>query len=759
MSRIRALWCSLAISAAGGLALHAADPLDAPVHNYRKNNTPAARAAVEAQVPRAGALARLGLGAADLAHGRITEGTYNLEAARLALPKVADHADFAMAEALIAQSREAEALPRLERVIAAQPVSPFRGEALVRAGEILLAAGNAKRAAALLKPHANWLPHPRGTLVYGTALEGDGQFPSAVMQLQRVYYDHPKSPEAAKAEVILRRIKAQLGDAYPPAMGRTMLSRAQKLMEGGDPRRAMEELSAMEPHVAGADRELAKVRGGVARYYARDYRGALQYLEQTPVDSAEADGERLYYWVSAARRLDSESEISRALAEFEKRQPKSEWRAQALIDIANRSLVNNQVDVYEPLYQTCAASAPGSSKGAYCSYRVAWAHYLRRRSDAPALLREHVERFPGTEDVAGALYFLGRIAEERDDTASARAYYEAIEQTYPNYYYAMIARERLALPGIRRVIANKAVLEGLMLRPPSGPPDFEADAKTRVRLERARLLDQAGLEDWAETELRFAARVDAKPHVAAVELSGLMEAQGKPEQGLRYVKSLANGYLGWGFERAPKHFWKAAFPMPFQDSLDRYSVERNLDPHLVAGLIRQESEFDPKALSRSNAVGLTQIMPATGRDLSRRIGVRYFTASMLSQPDYNVRLGTFYLRMLLDSLEKNLAAVLAAYNAGKTRADMWMRWGDFREQAEFIESIPFHETRNYVQIVLRNADMYKRLYGDRKISATPAPPPPAPPAARKSPAPARRPAAARTKTGTAARTQTKKQSK
>ncbi len=199
MTHIRVRWHNLAILAAAALQTAAADPLDAPSHAYRKSNTPAARTALEAQAAKSGVLARLALGAADLGHGRISEGTYNLEAARTGLPRIADHADFAIAEALIARKREMEALPRLERVIAAQPVSPHRPLALQRAGEILMAAGEARRAVELMKPHANWLPHPKGVLVYGSALEAAGQLPAAVMQLQRVYYEHPKSDEAAKA--------------------------------------------------------------------------------------------------------------------------------------------------------------------------------------------------------------------------------------------------------------------------------------------------------------------------------------------------------------------------------------------------------------------------------------------------------------------------------------------------------------------------------------------------------------------------------
>jgi soluble lytic murein transglycosylase len=136
----------------------------------------------------------------------------------------------------------------------------------------------------------------------------------------------------------------------------------------------------------------------------------------------------------------------------------------------------------------------------------------------------------------------------------------------------------------------------------------------------------------------------------------------------------------------------------------------------VAALIRQESEFNPKALSRARAYGLTQVLPSTGREVSRKLKMRRFNAAMLYQPDVNLRIGTWYLRAMLDQLQGRWEPTLASYNAGKSRVVNWLRWSDFREPAEFIESIPFNETRNYVQSVLRNADIYRRLYAPKTVA-------------------------------------------
>jgi soluble lytic murein transglycosylase len=112
-------------------------------------------------------------------------------------------------------------------------------------------------------------------------------------------------------------------------------------------------------------------------------------------------------------------------------------------------------------------------------------------------------------------------------------------------------------------------------------------------------------------------------------------------------------------------------------------------------------------------------MPGTGRWLSTKMGIARFSVSMLHLPETNLNLGTYYMRMMLNELDQSWEYMLAAYNAGKSRVDKWRTWYDYREPAEFVESIPFDETRNYVQVVLRNADFYRRLYAARPGVTTP----------------------------------------
>ncbi|MGH9558719.1 MAG: transglycosylase SLT domain-containing protein, partial [Bryobacteraceae bacterium] len=366
---------------------------------------------------------------------------------------------------------------------------------------------------------------------------------------------------------------------------------------------------------------------------------------------------------------------------------------------------------YEPLYRDCYQSFPLDPDAAMCHWRVAWDHYLHRGADAGNLLREHLRRFPGSADAPAALYFLGRLAQGSDEDGAARAYYDEIVHRYPNYYFAILARERLKEVHAPPSPETTAFLHEIAFPPRARALDFVPDAISKIRIERARLLVEAGLDDWAEGELRFGAQTGAQPQVLAIRLAELASRREGPAQAMSYIKHYASGYLYLPIDSAPAEFWKLAFPMPYRADLDRFARRNGLDPFLLAALIRQESEFNPKVISPANARGLTQIVPSTGRELSRRLKIRHYSTARLFQPAVNLELGSYYLKSIADSVGGRWEVALAAYNAGASRAHAWLGWGDFREPAEFIETVPFSQTRNYIQTVLRNAEMYRKLYG------------------------------------------------
>jgi soluble lytic murein transglycosylase len=692
--------------------LVSAQSLEAIADHYRKAPNAVTRAAVlryaEAhRADKSGALALLLLGATEDDQRQFGDALAHLKSAQKRLPELSDYVAYlsAVAEAGLRQFNDTEAA--LQPVWRSSPASSLVTKAVLLQADSYLQGGNPAAALALVQEHQADLAVPQAELLLARAYEAQNDGAAAAQHYQRIYVDFPLSKEASDAEAALAR--------YPGIPAEALFARGLKLETGGDYTRAGKELTVLLPRLSGENYDLARVRIGAAAYFDRENEQAYKYLISFQAGAPDAEAERLYYLLECQRRLNRLDEMNATLEKLSQAYPQSHWRFQALITAGNYYVAHDQPDTAQPLYRTCFESFAPDPQSAACHWKVAWYTYLHDPAQAESMLREHLTRYAASEQASPALYYLGRIAESTSDWASARAYYDAVNTAYPNYYYAVLARERLETPSLINATASPAAMQflgSIQIANRRTAESFDPTPLTKRRVERAHLLDLAGLDDLAEAELRFGAQVDGQPQVIAMELADLANQRDAPDQAIRYIKHYAPGYLSLSLDAAPDKFWRLAFPLPYRKSLEEYCRAQMLDPYLMAALIRQESEFNPKAISRANARGLAQVMPATGRQLSRKLGMRFRTA-MLFTPDTNLKLGTFYLKQLSDELQGKWEAALASYNAGKSHVTTWLAAGNYREPAEFVESIPFNETRQYVQSVLRNAEVYRRLYGQK----------------------------------------------
>jgi soluble lytic murein transglycosylase len=185
--------------------------------------------------------------------------------------------------------------------------------------------------------------------------------------------------------------------------------------------------------------------------------------------------------------------------------------------------------------------------------------------------------------------------------------------------------------------------------------------------------------------------------------------------GINAMKRAYPQYLAAGGETLPVEILQVILPVDYWPLLQRYSKERNLDPYVVAALVAQESNFDASVRSHANAWGLMQVLPSTGRQYARKLGVRPFSTQRLTNAEINVRLGT---QIFADSIRKfgGVHFALAAYNAGDSRVVAWQREKPGLPQDEFIDDIPFPETQNYVKRILGTAEDYRYLYGGERVA-------------------------------------------
>lgn len=663
-----------------------------------------------------GGIAWLALGAHDAASDRKGDASRELKAAAERLPKIADYIAFLAASASF-DAHDFDAAGRsAEAVLNHQPKSPLNGQAALVAAKAYSSAGTPARAAEVLRRAYADLPQPDGDAALAGALDALHDIAGAVAYDQRVWLEYPLSTQAQGAEAELNRLRTALGASYHPPPAGALFRRANKLLDGRDYARARREFTDLAAATSGTEHDLALVRIGVADQRARKDAAALAYLQSLQVASPEADAERLYSILAAARRLNRLDVMEQALDQLARNHANSDWRLRALVAAGDEYFFLNQPQDLERVFQACYEQFPKSAQAPACHWRVAFSAYVQNRKDAVDLLKAHVRRYPDSDPASGALYYLGRDAERMGNGTEAVAWYQQLQRSFPNYYYASLGRARLADPQLNKAAPSPAVVAFLRGIPFPGRPlpgSFDPLPAAQLRFDRARLLRSAALDELAETELRFGAAAGEQPGAFGLELARTASAAAAPNRAIRYLKRYAPGYVLSPLDSAPREFWELAFPLPWREPLFEYSQQSGLDPFLVAALIRQESEFDPRVISHANAYGLTQVLPSTGREISRGLGIRGFHASMLLEPETNLKLGTRYLKSLLDAFDGQWEPTLAAYNAGKSRAVAWKARVQYREPAEYVESIPFSETRTYVQIVLRNADLYRRFYNPK----------------------------------------------
>ncbi len=302
-------------------------------------------------------------------------------------------------------------------------------------------------------------------------------------------------------------------------------------------------------------------------------------------------------------------------------------------------------------------------------------------------------------------YLLRSRDKRRARALANESYYGQLAREADNALDKPILADRAPVPGLDFTLV-KAKCDGIEI------PPFalsEPDAAGAAVVNRARQLMFAGLTDLALTELRWGAR-QHPGNVGALlfVMAGIHAGRENHDAAIGSLRRAFPDYGSRPLSALPPEIWEILFPVRHWETIREQSAKADMEPALILAVIRQESAFNEKARSRANARGLMQILPSTGRILARKAGISHYDTRKLYQAKTNIALGTRFLSSLLRQYGKSELA-LAAYNAGDSRVDRWMKeWGNL-DMAEFIEQIPFSETRGYVKQVLSNRVRYGLL--------------------------------------------------
>jgi soluble lytic murein transglycosylase len=675
-----------------------------------QDRTPAAYAGVEKYArthpDEAGSLAWLVAGYARVLDRQYAQAIEPLKSARTHASELGDYVDYYLASAYAGAGDYTHAAAALEGFQTKYPDSLLARDAAVVYAGALVSTGQEQLAIPLLE--ANRIPTRADLeLTLGRAYSAAGQPAKAAQTLRHIYYSMPLATEAAEAEQLLKPLASIPG--VPPVTFQEQKMRAEVLALSRRHSDAIIEYRALVRQAPPEETAAMQVALASALYRGGRTYETQQALAQLPPMSGEPDAQRLYLLLEMERP--DAGRVEQTLSSLRGSYPQSPWFEESLYSAANMYLLRADYQHAAALYGEIAQRFPAGKYAAGAHWKSAWLKFrLGRNDEARQMFEKQVELYPTSNQVVPALYWRGRIAEGERDYARARAYYQKIAERFRYYYYADAARTRLrVVPATTDPVADPLLDHIPALRPLGVVNNAELPADD-LRAQKSLLLENGALYELALRELQ-AANVNGDAPWALAQMAHLYQEQDRYDRALQTLKRAVPGYFGFEIEQLPRPVWEALFPRPWWSAVKKYAAENQLDPYLVAALIRQESEFNPSAVSRADAIGLMQLLPVTGRRMAHELKVRRYSVGMLVEPGVNVQLGTRYFRQLLQKFDGNLEAALAAYNAGADRVEEWRSAGDFREPAEFVESIPFTETREYVQAILRNAGIYHRLYG------------------------------------------------
>jgi soluble lytic murein transglycosylase len=618
-----------------------------------------------------------------------------------------DHVLYWTAQALRLLKRNPEAFTALETVERDNPNTAIKEQLLEVFAPTAMEIGHAQAAIEALDAYSATSARPALLLERAQAYKAARQFARAAKDYQALYYKNPLSDEGKAAATSLSQLKSALGAEYPYPGVELQEQRAQIFFDQHkwkEARAEFEKFAATLQDPANPHRQRAQLRIALARVQLK---GSSTLVSSLALSDPDVDAERLYALSQIYRTDKKESDMLSAIEQIEERYPAGKWAEEGLMAAGNYYWVELNRSRAITYYQRILDNFPSGKYAFNAEWRIAWIAYLERQPYADDKLTAFFRKYSTSANAPDALYWLGRNAERSGNPGHARSYFRTDAERFPETYFGRAAAIRLDKLGP----GEEDPPDFLAAIPPPAalrPFDEPIPPAAMDRWKKAQALRAIAFDASAELELKSAFFATGSPRLLFEAAQAAFD-QGHFAAGMAYGRLIVPNFDSRKFSDIPVNVWKTLYPLPYEAALRREAARNDFDPMIAAGLIRQESTFQADAVSHANAVGLMQVLPKTAKLLAKLLKVRY-VKTKLFEPDYNLQLGMLYIASLLRATGAPEYA-LAAFNAGEDRIAAWRAERNYEEIPELVESIPFTETRDYVQIVLRNAEVYRMIYG------------------------------------------------
>ena len=629
--------------------------------------------------------------------------------------KLGDYALWLRGQALQGAGNHATAMTVFERLLNEYPDSVRVEDAKLKRAESAIQAGRQASVPPMLAEmvadrNANAL------LLTAKAFEAAGDQANATTFYRRTYFLGAGTDAANEAEAKL----TALGQTLTSANAEEARARADNFFKKRnyvEADKAYAELASNYPAALTPAVNLGRL---IAAANAKKMPEAQNAFNAIP--AAAAEKEKAYYELTlgyAKNKLWPQAH--QPAEEMKQKFPNGKLTPKAWVDAgyAARDAKNKGEENY--FLRTALTAWPNAIEVAGAQFELAWmAHEDKNFAKSSEMFIDHLARYANkdTTNRGKAGYWAARDSERAGKTGQACFLYDAVNYRYGANWYGTLGSERVAS------LRNRGECN-----PPVSFPDgsdvakaaanlksvtVAAETSTERELERAAKSDQlstVGLFDWAIDELEEAKKTAQNSPKINLALARHYRFKGENVNALLALAKSYPDYSQMFPEEMGREEWEIFYPVVAWDQIAAWAKHRNLDMYQVAGLIRQESVFDPRAHSGANAYGLMQLLLPTARTVARKYGsASPSSAEDLYRPALNIELGTAFMRDQLDKFGR-IEYMAVAYNAGPGRVAPW-RASLPMEIDEFVEAIPFKETKGYVQGVIRNSAQYRRLYDE-----------------------------------------------
>ncbi len=634
------------------------------------------------------------LGVSALRLGKPAEAVPLLTEAEQKLSLLGDYAALYQAEALLKLKRYTEAAAKASSIQKVYPSSQLirRSEKLF--ADIFMDAADYKGGLKVCQAFVE--KYPSGTdsvdilFQSGHCREETGDKNGAVQVYRTIWLNNPSAPQAKMAQERLKELE-KTGIKIAVYTPEELLRRATALYSQNEYTRSLQVLQSI-PLEEQPAAFIARVdlRTGLAQLRLKNYKQAEKSLAKAAAGNVTGIRSEARFWL--AKALERQEQNERAFSiymELAGEGKKQEFADDALMEAAGlRRGLSCYLDASR-LFEQITKNYPDSKFVPRAAWEAAWCRYLSGDNVGAAtsfkgLLKDETVR-------EKALYWLARALENTGNSESA-TYYQTLLDEFPAGFYATWYRDQRNVKDSREALGSRNAL---------------AEMPLLAGFDKPRLLSSLGMQEDARIEMTAARKKMADKKSAFPGLARLYLEMA--DYGSAIAIFMQNRPVKW--EKTSLPLWTAGYPLVYTSQVAQYAAANGLSDALVYALIRAESTFIPDIKSHAGAIGLMQLMPDTAKATNRDKGP--FNPQNLTSPEFNIRIGTKHFRDLLKGYDNDVIYAIASYNAGSTAVDRWRKNLKGLKKDEFIESIPYQETRDYVKKVYASAGTYRQLYGIR----------------------------------------------